>query len=596
MKKLHKTKYKLPILMVLLLVVPLAATSWFSYQKSEILERAIIQKDDIIEVSPKYEKTFDEYEEFLTGLVETEELQYEKVTPNGDSDTNYPNMPNVNDQALTNYYQSFLSEKAHGKAFIINLYIGTTEGALYLNNIPESNVDLNNYRSTSTDWYNQAINRNGEVIWTMPYIDTASGKPTITLAKAYTNDLGETIGVAAIDFDMYMIATMMRKDILHSTIITMIISIVIGLVLVLLFVRGFNRNIANMKMELTKLANGDLSGPPMKVKGKDEFAELLITVNQLKDSLYDMINQLMIATARVMQQNTTLRNASDQVKEGTEQIAATMEELSSGSESQASNASDLTAVMERFNEKVSESTQFGRDLALQSDDVLTLSNDGKQQLDQSVEQMNEMKERVRNATNKVLGLNQQTNEIDKIVLVIKEIAEQTNLLALNAAIESARAGEAGKGFAVVANEVRKLAEQVSNSISGITDIVNKIQDESTEVTASLQLSFEEVEKSSEQIMVTGKSFETINHSINTMAEKIHSIVGQLQQINENSMDMYRSVDEIAAVSEESAAAVQQTAASAEDMNHTMESVTKSVGEMEELSADLEKHVEKFKIT
>lgn len=85
-----------------------------------------------------------------------------------------------------------------------------------------------------------------------------------------------------------------------------------------------------------------------------------------------------------------------------------------------------------------------------------------------------------------------TKSIEGIVKTIRDIASQTNLLALNAAIEAARAGEHGRGFNVVAGEVRKLSDNVQESIKevkghmdGITEEIKRI----AEVTQRSQKGF-----------------------------------------------------------------------------------------------------------
>ena len=128
-----------------------------------------------------------------------------------------------------------------------------------------------------------------------------------------------------------------------------------------------------------------------------------------------------------------------------------------------------------------------------SNEILTLTDEGIQLMNHSIQQMSTIDQIVKDAVDKVKGLETQSQEISTLVQVIKDISDQTNLLALNAAIEAARAGENGRGFSVVANEVKKLAEQVSDSVGDITGIVNKIQKESKLVVNALVNGYKEVD-------------------------------------------------------------------------------------------------------
>src|SRR5690606_17144865 len=78
------------------------------------------------------------------------------------------------------------------------------------------------------------------------------------------------------------------------------------------------------------------------------------------------------------------------------------------------------------------------------------------------------------ASEEIDKLKTHLGSIYKMSDVISDLAAQTNLLSLNASIEAARAGEAGKGFSVVAEEIKKLAEQSSNTTAEIKEYVSLI--------------------------------------------------------------------------------------------------------------------------
>jgi len=98
------------------------------------------------------------------------------------------------------------------------------------------------------------------------------------------------------------------------------------------------------------------------------------------------------------------------------------------------------------------------------------------------------------ASEAILAVSMQSEQISNIVQTIRSIADQTNLLALNAAIEAARAGGQGRGFAVVADEVRNLAGRTAQATVGIVDVVRKNNELAQSAVMNMEASREKVEQ------------------------------------------------------------------------------------------------------
>ncbi|MDY0407464.1 methyl-accepting chemotaxis protein [Paracerasibacillus soli] len=343
------------------------------------------------------------------------------------------------------------------------------------------------------------------------------------------------------------------------------------------------------------IATGNLSEELLQLQSNDEIGQLVNATNEMTKNTRTLLNEIYTVSETVSSHSEELMQSANEVKTGTEQVAITMEELATGSETQANSASDLASIMGTFINKVEEANENGDSIQENSSRVLDMTTNGSELMRSSTEQMKKIDIIVKDAVEKMQNLDKQSQEISKLVLVIKDVADQTNLLALNAAIEAARAGEHGKGFAVVAEEVRKLAEQVALSVQDITKIVANIQTDTDLVANSLNNGYIEVEKGTTQIETTGETFNEISSAVTEMVQSIHSVTKNLSEMATNSQKMNGAIEEIASVSEQAAAGVEQTAASVQQVNGSMDEVAESSGQLSNMSEELNNLVSKFKL-
>ncbi|MEC1688186.1 HAMP domain-containing methyl-accepting chemotaxis protein [Bacillus sp. FSL K6-1005] len=372
-------------------------------------------------------------------------------------------------------------------------------------------------------------------------------------------------------------------------------SIVISICIWLYINRSIVKPIIRMKTSANEIAEGNLSNDIEPLASKDELGDLNEALQKMVGNLRDIVGYSKEISTRVLSSSQVLTTATNETRTGSRHITETMNEMAEGSEQQAQDAVTIAESMNEFTESIDKAYNHGMTISDTSQNVLELAVNGNENMNTSVQQMKTIHHIVQEAVHKVRSLEQHSQDINKLVQVINGIAEQTNLLSLNAAIEAARAGESGKGFAVVAEEVRKLADGVSDSVQDITKIVGGTQQEINTVIQYLESSFTEVEKGTENLTDTGQAMQNIKQSVTYVADSIKEVTDGLKQLTNQSITINQSIENIASVSEESAAGIEETFSITEQSAHSMDQVLQNAEELERLAKELNEKMDQFTI-
>lgn len=181
--------------------------------------------------------------------------------------------------------------------------------------------------------------------------------------------------------------------------------------------------IAKVMKRMNEVADGDLSQEPLKTIVKDEVAQLINAANKMTQNNRELLSQINLVSTSLTNQSEELMQSAGEVTTGAEQIAATMEELAAGAETQANSAGDLASLMGSFTIKVAEANEHGEQIQNNSSNVLGMTEQGSELMITSTEQMRKINQIVRTAVENVQRLDKQSQEISKLVSVIKDVAD-----------------------------------------------------------------------------------------------------------------------------------------------------------------------------
>lgn len=347
-------------------------------------------------------------------------------------------------------------------------------------------------------------------------------------------------------------------------IIIAIVGLLLSLVVSYLIVRSIVRPLdaASSAMEDIASGEGDLT-QRLDTSGRDEITCLAGGFNGFAGRIADMIRELRDVVESNQQVAGSVRNSVSEAGQSFDQQKSELDTVASAIEEMTQTVDD---VAKRINEAA--------DSAREADGK---AREGDRTAEAAREQMASLADEIQEASNAIGQLDEHAQNIGQVLDVIHGVADQTNLLALNAAIEAARAGEHGRGFAVVADEVRSLASRTQHSTDEIREMINRLQEGTSNAVATMQRSSEQSQVMQDEVEQARQALESITSAVSSITDMTQHVATSAEEQSQASNEISASLNHLTTLAgqvREELANIQQQSESLGESADTIEGIVR----------------------
>ncbi|HSH41842.1 MAG TPA: methyl-accepting chemotaxis protein [Arenicellales bacterium] len=266
----------------------------------------------------------------------------------------------------------------------------------------------------------------------------------------------------------------------------------------------------------------------------------------------DAMNLMTEETSRVLMQ---VAGVAEQVESASSLVNEKAEAVDRTEGMQREEIERTVQGLEEASRALQNITQLARNANTAAEETRNITHQAMQTVQNNLAGMNEIREAIQETGKRLKRLGERTNEISNVVDIINTIAERTNVLALNASMQAASAGEAGRSFQVVAEEIQSLAGNAREATGQISSLVQNIQVDTNDTIATMDRTISQVVEGTQLAEAAG---------------------GQMTRTQQTTEELVRSVQEIAAETEQQSRVGEQLRESASHMMERTQATAQQV--------------------